>query len=260
MKFFVTSDIHSFFDIFYNALLEAGFDETNEQHYLVVCGDYFDRGDKSREVMEYITKLPRKILIKGNHEDMAEELIKRRIPYTYDIDNGTVGTVLQFNSKEQCDIGEFPEMVDKFAADTTDFFNSLLNYYETENYVFVHGWIPVLDLKLYKKMDLHSVHQKYKYDWREATDKEWFEARWLNGMDMARKGIIDHEGKTIVCGHWHCSYGHHMDNPDTVDQFDDTAIWDPYQAEGIIAIDRCTAYTHDCNILVIEDNLLETTE
>lgn len=259
MKFFVVSDIHSFFDIFHNALMEAGFDENNEEHYLIVCGDYFDRGDKSREVMEYLMKLPRKILIKGNHEDMADELIKRRYPYNYDIQNGTVSTILQFNNVIETDIQQFPGMVDKFAEDTKEFRDSLINYFETENYVFVHGWIPTVALTLYQKLEKKSTHYKYKHDWREATEEEWFEARWLNGMDLAKKGIIDHKGKTIVCGHWHCSYGHCLDNPE-IEPFGETAVWDPYQAEGIIAIDRCTAYTNDCNILVIEDEFIKPIE
>ena len=30
-------------------------------------------------------------------------------------------------------------------------------------------------------------------------------ARWINGMDAAQACT---EEKTILCGHWHCSYGH----------------------------------------------------
>ena len=43
-KFFVVSDIHGFYDIFIDALDKAGFDKNNEEHYLICCGDYFDRG------------------------------------------------------------------------------------------------------------------------------------------------------------------------------------------------------------------------
>lgn len=256
MKFFVTSDIHSFFDIFHKALIDAGFDENNEEHYLIVCGDYFDRGMQSREVMDYLMKLPRKILIKGNHEDLAEDLIKRRYPYNHDIQNGTVSTVLQFNGVLETDIESFPPMVDKFAEETKEFLSSLVNYFETENYVFVHGWIPTVALTLYEKMEKKSTHYKYMYDWRDATDKEWFEARWLNGIKMAKDGIIDREGKTIVCGHWHCSYGHYVDAPQLLSEFGEDAVWEPYKAEGIIAIDRCTAHTRECNVLVIEDNFI----
>ena len=38
-KFFVTSDIHSFMNPLKRALDEKGFDPTNKDHWLVVCGD-----------------------------------------------------------------------------------------------------------------------------------------------------------------------------------------------------------------------------
>ena len=42
-KFFVTSDIHSGYTPLKKALDEKGFDPNNETHWLVVCGDCFDR-------------------------------------------------------------------------------------------------------------------------------------------------------------------------------------------------------------------------
>ena len=41
MKYFVVSDIHSFFDEFKKAIGEAGFDPTNENHKLIICGDLY---------------------------------------------------------------------------------------------------------------------------------------------------------------------------------------------------------------------------
>jgi hypothetical protein len=45
-----------------------------------------------------------------------------------------------------------------------------------------------------------------------------------------------------------------------ITEFEDDAIWEPYYAEGIIAIDRCTAYTGEVNVIVLEDELLGTSE
>ena len=66
-KFFVTSDIHSYYDELITALNDAGFDENNEEHWLVVCGDCYDRGPGSVKVWRYLKDLPRKVLI--NRED-----------------------------------------------------------------------------------------------------------------------------------------------------------------------------------------------
>jgi hypothetical protein len=70
-------------------------------------------------------------------------------------------------------------------------------------------------------------------------------------MEAAHNGILE-AGKTIVCGHWHCSFGHARYEQYGSD-FEDDANFDPYCAEGILAIDACTAFSHRVNCVVIED-------
>ena len=79
MKYFCVSDVHSFYTETMRALKLAGFDETNPNHTFVSCGDLLDRGDESREILQFVNRLERKILIRGNHEDLMEEAIKRSI-------------------------------------------------------------------------------------------------------------------------------------------------------------------------------------
>ena len=76
-KFFVTSDIHSYYEPLIEALDKAGFDKNDENHYLVVCGDCFDRGPDSARVLKYLQSLPRKVLIKGNHEQLLLDCCNR---------------------------------------------------------------------------------------------------------------------------------------------------------------------------------------
>ena len=76
-------------------------------------------------------------------------------------------------------------------------------------------------------------------------------ARWVNGMDAAKAGIIE-EGKTIVCGHWHCSYGH-SEYEGIGSEFGPDADFDPYYGQGIIALDACTGYSKRVNVVVLED-------
>ena len=47
MKYFVSSDIHGFFDEWQNALTDKGFDLNNPEHKIILCGDLFDRGSQS---------------------------------------------------------------------------------------------------------------------------------------------------------------------------------------------------------------------
>lgn len=70
-------------------------------------------------------------------------------------------------------------------------------------------------------------------------------------MDAAHDGVII-KGKTIVCGHWHCSYGHARYERKCL-EFSADADFSPYSAKGIIAIDACTAHSHKMNCLVIND-------
>ena len=79
--------------------------------------------------------------------------------------------------------------------------------------------------------------------------EQWNQARWFNGMDAAQTAD---ENKTIVCGHWHTSYGHSKyEHKGT--EFGEDADFSPYYGPGIIAIDACTAFSGKVNCLVIED-------
>lgn len=264
-KIFAVSDIHGFYDELREALDNAGFDPENEEHLLVVCGDTTDRGPQPSQVISYLSKLMRDkkcVVVRGNHEDLVIECCERGYPGTNDYSNGTFETI--------CTLGgagggrTFEECIFVAEGRFKAFVNKMVNYFETENYIFVHGWIPV------KATDgLPAYYKRYKNgrlafdpDWRYAHASAWEEARWLNGIDMAQDGFIE-PNKTIVCGHWHCSYGHHLKSIKTgkiISEFKDDACFDPFYDNGIIAIDACTAHTNKVNVLVLEDNFLDEKE
>ena len=70
-------------------------------------------------------------------------------------------------------------------------------------------------------------------------------------MEMAHGGVIE-KNKTIICGHWHCSYGH-ANYENKGGEFDDDSDFTPYYSDGIIAIDACTAVSGKVNCIVIDD-------
>lgn len=100
-KYFISSDIHSFYDEWMKALKDNGFDLDNPEHILIVCGDIFDRGTKPLEVYEFLKNLPkeRRILIRGNHELLLRDLVIRGYAEQHDKTNGTVDTVFRFLGK-----------------------------------------------------------------------------------------------------------------------------------------------------------------
>ena len=97
MKYFVVSDIHSFYSELKKALDIAGFNKRNKDHTLIVCGDIFDRGPETVKLYKFLTSIPKKrcILIKGNHELLYEKLLEKKLPESYDFSNHTVDTFCQ---------------------------------------------------------------------------------------------------------------------------------------------------------------------
>lgn len=259
MKYYVVSDLHSFYSETICALTEKGFFEDKEPHKLIVCGDIFDRGAESLAMQDFIIDLIKKdeiILVRGNHEDLMMELIEnadyvfgKGIEYTHHWSNGTIRTVCDLTGMNVF-TDDSRDIVNKLCATpyVKDIIPKMLDYYETEHYIFVHGWIPCVKIKNYWKETYLPIN-----DWRNVGNAKWKEARWINGMLAHSKGVKE-ENKTIVCGHWHASWGHYYlkDENDEKNVFDKDDN-DPYYANGIIAIDACTALSAKVNCIVLED-------
>lgn len=255
MKLFCVSDIHSYYTACIEALKEAGFDKDNPEHWLISCGDAFDRGPESEEVLHFLMSLERKILIKGNHDLLLEDCCMREFPYSHDFSNGTVRTINDIGGA-----GEgyaFDACCENTLNRTAAYRAQLINYLETENYIFVHSWIPTITSG--SKKPWHTLNKYYEYDanWRDASSNAWEEAMWGNPFFKAQDGM-NQTGKTIVFGHWHCSLGHLISSDGEFSEFGENACWDIYKNDewNIIGIDKCTAHTKKVNVLVLEDNFI----
>ena len=249
-KFFIMSDIHGFYDEMLLALDEAGFDPNNEEYWIVTCGDHFDRGPKPAEVMKYLKSLPRKILVKGNHEQLLMDCIHRGEYYSHDVSNGTASTIVGLAPQAMT----FEEACTISYGKVKDFIDSMVDYFETRHYVFCHGFLPLNcdgDLPPY-----YQNNRKFSKmeNWREASNKQWDDARWLNGMKMVDEGFgID---KTIVVGHYHSSWGRAQFEGKP--EFGEGSDFSPYYyKDKLIAMDGCVAYTGRINCLVLEDDFID---
>ena len=264
--FFVVSDVHSYFDEMMIALSKADFDINNNNHIFVSCGDLLDRGPDAVKCLEFVNNLEdsRKILIQGNHEDLLQEAIYRGSFRSHDYHNHTNETVYQLT-------GITPQKGNFIDVDRTalldmktnnlweEYRTKCINFYETEKYIFVHGWIPVkkqfssyID-KSYNKSRFQS-DLVYNDNWRDSIS-DWEESRWLNGMAMWSMGIREPD-KTIICGHWNSSYGHARLHNEGVEFSETTegiqSIHTPFYDDGIIALDACTAYSGFVNCIKLE--------
>lgn len=250
MKYFILADIHGYYDQMLVALDKAGYDRTNRDHFLISLGDAFDRGPKPREVMGYLlnTYTDRRALILGNHEDLMEQAICRHSFQPHDEHNGAIQTAKLITGADN----EFDALI-KLRNDClyNDYIHVCQDYFETKNSIFVHGWIPT-----------ETINRKVKAidDWRNASKDSWRSARWINGMLAWYNGAFI-PNKTIYCGHWHCTWGKcyidhtskEFPNPYSTNPAHRVLDWSPFQKEGIVALDGCTAISGIVNCVVIED-------
>lgn len=254
--YFVISDIHGFYTLMKEALIEAGFDTNNPEHILISCGDLLDRGEQPLECLSFVNSISddRKFLIRGNHEDLLAECLVRKEFGSHDYHNGTVETVTSLCNGKCRSIGE----VFDTAATNPEYVkyrNSLMDYCAIGKYIFVHGWIPVKleyskDGKFDKLPELYRPMEQVKDEnWRNG---DWYQSRWLHGTSMWKKGITV-RGKTIVCGHWHTSEAHAKYHG-IGSEWGDDACFDIFRDKGIIALDACTAYSKKVNVLKLTED------
>ena len=249
MKYYVTADVHGFYSEMRAALEKAGFFSEHEPHKLIILGDLFDRGQEAVKMQAFVSQLmaeDRVILVRGNHEDLYMDLVLQDEgrPLRHHMSNGTYDTVLQLTGYTKQEAAAKPKEFAQAGRETllySEIIPAMADYFETEHYVFVHGWVPCC-----KNRD--GTYSYYE-NWREAGRYAWDEARWINGMDAISTCM---EKKTIVCGHWHTSYGHSKYDGNGP-EFGAGADFSPYIAPGIIALDGCTAYSGMVNVIQIED-------
>lgn len=167
-----------------------------------MCGDLLDRGSKPLECLEYVLGLPkeRRILIRGNHEDLLEDIFVRTFIKGHDIHNGTDRTIDALAGREEDNQLSGQEIIWKAEHNPLiqEYLKELVDYYENDKNIFVHGWIPC------NKWGISgSEYYPLDGDWHTG---DWYNARWINGMAAWQDGVKV-EGKTVHCGHWHCNWG-----------------------------------------------------
>lgn len=248
MRYYVVADVHGFYDELIATLKEKGYFDDSNPHKLIVCGDLLDRGKQALKLQEFILDLMSKdevILVRGNHEDLFYRFINQDdcLPYNVHVYNGTYDTALQLSKMTMMDAYSDTSTFKEKLIETPYYkkiIPSMIDYFEAGDYIFVHGYIPVFG---------EPFSFSYNENWKEASKYEWEEARWANGMEVNRQVKVP--GKTIVCGHFHTSFGHSI-YEGKGSEFGEDADFSPFYAEGLIAIDACTAASKIINCLVLD--------
>ena len=130
-RLFAIGDIHGCFDSL-KELVENKI-QLQEDDKLILLGDYIDRGDKSKEVVDFIMELQEKgfdiIPLRGNHEAMLLDAYEDEKNISRWILNGGNETL------ESYEISSVKDIESKYI----EFFNGLRYYYAFEDYLFVHA-------------------------------------------------------------------------------------------------------------------------
>lgn len=137
---------------------------------VVFLGDYVDRGPDSADVIDYLIKFgetfPATVFLRGNHEQMFCDYLDGHDSSAFLI-NGGLMTLNSYKSNGQWPIPPSHRI----------FLETLLDYYETQDYIFVHaGLRPGVPLAQQDSSDLLWIRRDFI-----ASDYDW--------------------GKTVVYGH-----------------------------------------------------------
>lgn len=287
-KYFVTSDIHSFFSQFMRGLKSAGFNETDPDHIIIICGDLFDRGTQSEALFDWIMKFPkdRLILVRGNHELLYLELLNKSLPEKHDYSNGTVRTFCHLAGYKDADMDPYSLMiesafrgVDISAAEiqkqlqknwkaitakvknhsATKLIQSsrILNYFELDKFIFVHSFIPtqlkdennIGMLKYYPTYHLPETSLKVIENWRECSSTVWEDATWGCPWRLFDAGLFNEEAANKKI--LVCGHWHARDFHKHFNN-DNTANDDIFISNNLIALDSCIPVSASCNILVVD--------
>lgn len=252
-KLFICSDIHSAYTLWMEALNEAGFDENNPEHKIIVCGDLFDRMDESLEVYNFAKDMLEKgkmIYVLGNHDLLMKDCVRAGWPSRYDWHNGTAKSIIDLAPE----VNNFYDACDVVRKKMKPIWDKTVNYVETSKYIFVHSWIPVINKDGLPAHYTRNRSFEWNPDWRNASRKDWEAATWGDPFDMAQRGL-NQTGKVIIFGHWHCSKG--WAQSEGRSEFGEDAKFEPYYGDGFISVDSCVAHSGKCNCLVLEDDFLE---
>ena len=129
---------------------------------LVFIGDYIDRGSSNREAVDYVLQLKKEfknvVCLLGNHEQMLLNYLEGENEEAY-LYNGGKFTLSDYGIKSS----DSPDVrKKKIPEEHLLFYQSLLPYHQTKDYIFVHaGLIPGISLDKQTIDDLLWVRYKF---------------------------------------------------------------------------------------------------
>lgn len=144
-----------------------------EEDLLIFVGDYIDRGEESRQVVEYLLGLKKEwkktVFLLGNHERMLLDFLDGGSIQPFLLNGGKKTLDSYFGTSLQTQ-RENPRTI--FPPEHVAFFRSLLPYYEHEAYLFVHAGlregIPLAEQNLFDLLWIREDFYFSPYDFERT--------------------------------------------------------------------------------------------
>jgi len=246
-KYFLFSDVHGEFSALLASLDKAGFEPENENHILIGVGDYFDRGNENKQILNFLIEYKEKERfqgIYGNHDQMLDHFLTGRSNGINDfIHNGMEKTL---NNLSGLDSGnymlKYPQVViDKILENNRnilDFLNSLEDKIVIEKYEIIHAGYTE------------------KYVSKDTEETVWLVDNWTNTekfIESFNESELYDPDKIYIFGHWHArklnnKFNKQKNNLEHGFVVDDKT----FEYENFIGLDACTNLSGFVNIYIIE--------
>lgn len=156
-KIFVVGDVHGCLGMLKNLIDKIKWDPSKDR--LIFIGDYIDRGEDPRGVIDFVLKLKEdsalvQCLI-GNHEQMLLDYLSGNDPETYILNGG--GTTLM--SYDRVRRSEEEPLI---PSSHLDFISSLMPMIELDHYYIVHaGFRPNVNIEDQDLFDMIWIRDEF---------------------------------------------------------------------------------------------------
>lgn len=165
---------------------------------LVFVGDYIDRGAQSKQVIDYIRRLPKRtaarvVALRGNHEDAWLRVLEKGWPeFVLVTTNGCRPTMESFVGRSLAEDGDMPDPDDLralltgtfFPPDYVEWMKALHWYYEDEHAIYVHAGLP-------------KAPEGYLHPGMALEPKQRATLLWCRDKEFVKT----YRGKRVIFGH-----------------------------------------------------------